>query len=1281
MPTKLTRFVWSSKSAFATAVLALSCAAGCNQQDQQAQALLRTALDQQKAGQTEDAVKSLNRSLHLDTDLAEAFYLRGSCQAALGNKTEALRDLEKASSLRPEWDRSWWALGTLHRSMNQNDKAIDCLAQSVKLDPNSLDARYDLACLLLKAGQTQEAKGHLEHCRQQHPNDVNTLLKCASLELDSDPVAAVRTLGHVLTLDRSNPIAWTQRAIAQERSEDIPRAIADITVACRLKPESSQAWFHRGRLLTKLNRSEEALESLKTALQLAPNDIQIQHQLTVAQNAVNENRAAATEAIAQLQPVETPLEAAESVPQTAGEFLLFPEDLNSAASAGPDAVDEDAQVAANASDEAGSQFLPFPGLEDAAQNDAAQMVAEAKTEASKPEESPSLDFLPFEAEPEVNDSQNTTVVTAVPETSSQSDGLQIPTQMLAEVIPVPTNSAASTLAVVPKTDESASDMAFEEFTSTPQLTDDFVVDHKPAPSTVDLPVPDDAGFTSFSTDSNDATAMVQIPEVSDTPAEKTTLTVDQLDALYQQALSAYRDSDLETCEAKLTLLLQHSPQHVDGRLRLAYVLEEKGQLQEARAHCQQLLADHGLNTKAVLLKARIERNSNQPEEALETYSQLINSDIPSPIAISERADLLLELNQYDAAIQDLSTLIDAEKMVASSLRRRATAYETKQQWALAVADWTHIGQIDGSDLEALESRADAFAQMGETKPAIADLQNLLRIQPQRMDVVQKLCDLNASIGRWDRVYNLTSEAVQTESDSAELLFLKATAASQLNRSDEAIASLTKALKVNPNHQPARVRRAELLLDQKSFEGSLADWNEAIERHGESANLLAGRAAALHSLGKRQQATADLDRAISIEPNNAAARKRRNQLLQAMNTNQPVNVDASGIRQLKPVQRPDLTANADNFFEQGRYKDAAAAYDRAISGNPDDATLLWKRAQCRLNLNQKELAVQDLDRLLAANPLHESGLRERAKLKEDAGSYASAVSDLTALLELNAQDADALLQRGVLNHRMAKFDIAVKDLTQALKLQPSLHSARYRRGLALQQLNQTGAALADLEAAIKADPKNADYLYSRGNLFASQSINKRAIEDYAQAVSIRPTHAAAWYNYGNMLFPSGKIQQAIDCWDKAIEIQPDLFRAYNNRAAAHVQLKQYQKAIDDYQMTLELNPEYAHAYDNYAWLLATADDDSIRDPQEAIALSRKACEITNHKDWAYLSTLAAAYAEAGEFDMAREWLVKSHELAPATQKDRLVRLVKTYESELQRGSARKAQKGSGTGIRL
>ena len=56
-------------------------------------------------------------------------------------------------------------------------------------------------------------------------------------------------------------------------------------------------------------------------------------------------------------------------------------------------------------------------------------------------------------------------------------------------------------------------------------------------------------------------------------------------------------------------------------------------------------------------------------------------------------------------------------------------------------------------------------------------------------------------------------------------------------------------------------------------------------------------------------------------------------------------------------------------------------------------------------------------------------------------------------------------------------------------------------------------------------------------------------------------------------------------------------------------------------------------DELAWLLATYPDSKSRDGTEAVRLSERACDLTERGIPALLDTLAAAYAEAGDFPRA------------------------------------------------
>jgi len=64
--------------------------------------------------------------------------------------------------------------------------------------------------------------------------------------------------------------------------------------------------------------------------------------------------------------------------------------------------------------------------------------------------------------------------------------------------------------------------------------------------------------------------------------------------------------------------------------------------------------------------------------------------------------------------------------------------------------------------------------------------------------------------------------------------------------------------------------------------------------------------------------------------------------------------------------------------------------------------------------------------------------------------------------------------------------------------------------------------------------------------------------------------------------------------------------------------------------LSSNAEQPEPLNNLAWLLATAPDPAVRDGIESVRCAEHACQLTAFKQSAMISTLAAAYAEAGRF---------------------------------------------------
>ena len=81
---------------------------------------------------------------------------------------------------------------------------------------------------------------------------------------------------------------------------------------------------------------------------------------------------------------------------------------------------------------------------------------------------------------------------------------------------------------------------------------------------------------------------------------------------------------------------------------------------------------------------------------------------------------------------------------------------------------------------------------------------------------------------------------------------------------------------------------------------------------------------------------------------------------------------------------------------------------------------------------------------------------------------------------------------------------------------------------------------------------------------------------------------------------------------------------------------YLRSRVDYDELIRGYPDLYWAHSRKAWILATSPDASYRDGRRAVAAATRAAELTKWNDGQVLSTLAAAYAEAGDFANAVRW---------------------------------------------
>ncbi|MGH7993499.1 MAG: tetratricopeptide repeat protein, partial [Limisphaerales bacterium] len=195
-----------------------------------------------------------------------------------------------------------------------------------------------------------------------------------------------------------------------------------------------------------------------------------------------------------------------------------------------------------------------------------------------------------------------------------------------------------------------------------------------------------------------------------------------------------------------------------------------------------------------------------------------------------------------------------------------------------------------------------------------------------------------------------------------------------------------------------------------------------------------------------------------------------------------------------------------------------------------------------------------------------------------------------------------------------------------------------------QQGRVEEAVAQYQKALQINPGFAEAHNDLGAALFQQGKVDEAIVQYQRALQIKPDYAEACCNLGSAFRQKERIDEAIVYYQKALRIKPDYAEACYDLGNVFSRKGSMDEAIANYQKALQINPGYLEAQNNLAWVLATCPQASLRNGNQAVALARRANQLTGDENPVVLGTLAAAYAEAGQFPEAVETAQRALHLA-------------------------------------
>ena len=233
-------------------------------------------------------------------------------------------------------------------------------------------------------------------------------------------------------------------------------------------------------------------------------------------------------------------------------------------------------------------------------------------------------------------------------------------------------------------------------------------------------------------------------------------------------------------------------------------------------------------------------------------------------------------------------------------------------------------------------------------------------------------------------------------------------------------------------------------------------------------------------------------------------------------------------------------------------------------------------------------------------------------------------------------------------RAEAFSAPEKLYADTVAKNPMDVDAYNQLGIILAKQGNYAEAMTNFEMAVKSDPNDCDARMDLGHALALEGKLGDAETQYMASLKIRPTAAQTHKLYAELLRREGRNAEALYHLRMAAIFEPDV-ETYVELAALEYAMGKPREAVAHLERALPLKPDAADAtaLNNLAWILATCGDGSVRNGNEAVHYAEQACTLTGYKQSGMMGTLAAAYAEAGQFPEAITTAEKAVNLATET----------------------------------
>lgn len=262
-------------------------------------------------------------------------------------------------------------------------------------------------------------------------------------------------------------------------------------------------------------------------------------------------------------------------------------------------------------------------------------------------------------------------------------------------------------------------------------------------------------------------------------------------------------------------------------------------------------------------------------------------------------------------------------------------------------------------------------------------------------------------------------------------------------------------------------------------------------------------------------------------------------------------DAAAAYQAQLVVQPGdarlLNGLGGALESEGEWQSARKTYEQAVAASPDNCDARFNLARLELKHALATDAEAQFRTMLDRCPADAAVYDGLAASLAAQGKTDKAQAEFEQALQLDAQDFTANYSLGALHLEAGQTDTAIVELGRAVEANGHDADAREHLAMAYAQSGRSADAVAQLRTAVELAPDDADLRALLSQELATTGQLSEAIKQEQQSLKLRPDDPDQWNNLGVFEERSGNALAAEAAFRHALALRPGDQRAQANLA--------------------------------------------------------------------------------------------------------------------------------------